>query len=442
MTSDVTHFDVAVLGGGSAGESLARELADRDANVVVFEPGLVGGECPFYACMPTKAMLHDAAAGRSWRDAVRRRNDVVDHLDDTSHVADLTERGVTVVRSAGRLADQHTVTAGDDRYRAEHIVLATGAEVTVPPIDGIDGLDDRLWTSADAMTTPDRPTRLTILGGGVIGCELATIFSRFGTEVHLLDAEPRAFPDLPTPIGEILDDSLRSQSVRIRRGVNVERVSSRGAGVRVQLDNAACLDTDRLLVATGTGPRTHDLGLESIGVDPERQLPVDDAGRVRVEGSVWAIGDVAGRGEYTHLANHHAAVVADALTGRALRRFDEVVTPACVFTDPPILTIGPLPESLDDDVIWVEARLDEIPRAITDQLDDGYLTIAVHRHRRSVVAAHGIGAGFDILASALVTAIDGEVPVDRLARSMYPFPTIGEILGVIYPRAVDSLGEP
>ncbi len=433
------HFDVAILGGGTAAETLVAELSDTDMRVVVFEDDRVGGECPFVACMPTKAMLHDAAIGRSWSEAVRRRSDVVEHLDDIGHAAELEANGAALIRSRAVIIGPGAIEAAGRRYTAEHIVLATGSAPFIPPIDGLESIADRCWTSADAMTAPDRPTRLTILGGGVIGCELATIFSRFGTEVHLVDADPTPFPDLPPPIGTIVDDSLGVAGIRVRRGIEVASVEPRGSGVRVRLADGACLDTDRVLIATGTRPRTTGIGLATIGIDEAEPMTVATDGRVLADGSVWAIGDVAGYGEYTHLANHQARVVADALTGRGTRRFDDVVIPACVFTDPPIITIGPLPDAFGDDVLWESARLAEVPRSITDGLTDGVLTIAVDRSTRTIVAAHGVGAGFDILAAALVTAIDARVPIEQLARSIWPFPTIGELLGLIYSRASASL---
>jgi dihydrolipoamide dehydrogenase len=429
------HFEVAVIGAGSAGETLAAELASNGRRVVVFEPELVGGECPFVACMPTKAMLHDAAIGRPWADSIRRRGEVVEHLDDSHHASELERSGATLVRHRAHLRSDGSIRAGGQRYEADDIVIATGSTVSMPPLDGLADLGDRCWTSVDAMTTDERPTRLAIVGGGVIGCELATIFARFGTEVHLLDAAPTAFADLPPEIGEIVDDSLGANGVRVRRGVSIDRVTRRGGGVRTMLDTGACLDTDRLLIATGTRPRASELGLEEIGVDPEK-LQVDHTGRVAGASSLWAIGDVAGFGEYTHLANRQAKVVAAALLGGTSQRFDDGVTPACVFTDPPIVRIGPRPADLSGtDVCWVSARMDEIARWTTDELSDGFLTIAVDRTTHTMVAAHGIGAGFDELAAALVTAIDGRVSVDRLAQSMWPFPSIGEILGVVYSRA-------
>jgi pyruvate/2-oxoglutarate dehydrogenase complex dihydrolipoamide dehydrogenase (E3) component len=447
---DPADFDVAVLGGGSAAEALVGALAHltavrdlREVRVVVFEANRVGGECPFVACMPSKAMLHDAAAHTGWRDAIERRAGVVDHLDDSRHAEQLTAHGAVLVRAAATITAAGRIEAAGREYTAEHIVLATGSQLLMPPIEGIEELGDRCWTSEEALLTQDRPTRLAIIGGGAIGCELATIFARFGSEVHLLDVAPRAFPDLPQAIGELVDDALRAAGVRVCRGIEIEQVTRRGGGVRTTLANGAGLDTDRIIVAAGRRPRTEGIGVEHIGVADPDHLAVDDTGRVTADGSVWAIGDVAGRGQYTHVANHHANVVADALFGDGTRRFDDVVTPACVFTDPPLMTIGPRPAELsDDDVIWVSANLSETPRWTTDALTDGVVTVAVDRRSRTVVAAHGVGASFDVLASALVTAIDSRVPVDQLARSMWPFPSIGEILGVVYSRAVESLGEP
>jgi dihydrolipoamide dehydrogenase len=433
------HVDVAVIGGGSAAQTLVSELGTSDLSVVVFEPALVGGECPFVACMPSKAMLHDAAIGRSWRQAVQRRRDVVDDLDDHRHAADIVASGALLVRERAVITAPGELRAGPHLFSYDHLVLATGSDAMVPPIDGLDTLGERCWRSPDAMTATDRPTRLTIVGGGVIGCELATVFSRFGTEVHLLDSEAAAFADLPAEIGAIVDDALRSNGVRVRRGTQILSAEPRGSGVRVRLEGGACVDTDRILIATGTRPRIAGIGLDQLGLDESTPLTVDETGRVEAPGSIWAIGDVAGKGEYTHLANHQARVVAGALTGRGSRRFDDVVTPACVFTDPPIVTIGPNPSELGDGVVWVSARLSEIARWTTDELVDGFLAIAVDPATHAVVAAHGIGADFDVLAAALVGAIDTGTPVERLARSMFPFPTIGELLGVLYSRASASL---
>jgi dihydrolipoamide dehydrogenase len=436
-----SQYDVAVIGAGSAGETLAGTLATAGRRVAVIEAGRVGGECPFVACMPSKSMLHDAGVGVRWHDAVRHRDEVVEHLDDTGHARALEAAGVVVVRGRATLVDEHTIDVDGTQLRADHVVIATGAEAVVPHIAGMETVGDLCWTSADALTSDVRPARIAILGGGVIGCELAHLFAGFGAEVRLLDTADRAFPDLVPQLGEMVDDHLRGAGVRVCRGVQVVRVERRGGNVTISLDNGAAVTADRMIVATGTRPRLDGLGLEQLGLDPSQPLPVDEHGRVDCPGSVWAIGDAAGRGQYTHLANHHARVVADHLAGDGRRRFDDVVVPACVFTAPPVMIVGPTFEELDGDpdIAWVRADLSAIPRWSTDNPATGTMAMAVRRSDRCVVAAHGVGERFDELAAAVVTAIDGAVPVDRLAMSLQPFPTVSELLGVLYSKALDSL---
>lgn len=439
-TSD--SFDVAIIGSGGAAEALVAALESSGCRVLVVEQHRVGGDCPFVACMPSKAMLHDAEVSTSWSRAVQRRDEIVDHLDDQRHADQVIRQATRLIRGHARVIDAHTIDVDGTTYQTDHLVLATGSAPVIPPIDGLDDLGEHLWTSDDALTTDERPVRLMIIGGGPIGCELAHLFAGFDTEVHLIDEADRAFPDLLEEIGHIVDDGLRSAGVRVYRGRSAVRFERRGGNVKITLDNDAVLVTDRVLVATGRAPDLAGLGIDELGLDPEAPLPVDDTGRVDCPGSVWAIGDVAGKGQYTHLANHHAKVVADHLVGEGRRRFDDVVVPACIFTRPPVMMVGPTPAHLrarGDDVVWVEAKLSEIARWSTDALNDGVLTIAVDRTTRCVVAAHGAGARFDELAAALITAIDGRVTVDRLAMSMWPFPTVGDILGPIYQRALDAL---
>ena len=435
-------FDVAIIGGGGAAEALVAALEPSDCRVLVVKQHRVGGDCPFVACMPSKAMLHDAEVSTSWSRAVQRRDEIVDHLDDQRHADQVVRQATRLVRGHARVIDEHTIDVDGTEYQTDHLVLATGSAPVIPPIDGLDDLGEHLWTSDDALTTDERPVRLMIIGGGPIGCELAHLFAAFDTEVHLIDEADRAFPDLSEEIGNIVDDGLRSAGVRVYRGRSAVRFERRGGNVKITLDNDSTLVTDRVLVATGRAPDLAGLGIDALGLDPEAPLPIDDTGRVDCPGSVWAIGDVAGKGQYTHLANHQAEVVADHLVGAGERRFDDVVVPACIFTRPPVMMVGPTPADLrarGDDVVWVEAKLSEIARWTTDALGDGFLTIALDRTTRCVVAAHGAGARFDELAAALITAIDGHVTVDRLAMSMWPFPTVGDILGPIYRRALDAL---
>jgi pyruvate/2-oxoglutarate dehydrogenase complex dihydrolipoamide dehydrogenase (E3) component len=437
-------FDVGIIGGGSAAEALLRELAPYDLSVVVFEPDRVGGECPFVACMPSKSMLHDAGSGSEWADTVVRRNDVVNHLDDSGHRQDARDLGATIVSEHARIAGTHSVVAGTERFRCEHIVVATGATPFVPDIDGLDTLGDRRWSSADALIASDRPDRMLIVGGGVIACELAQIYAQFGTHVTVVDPADRPFPDLHERVGELAAETLSAIGVDLRYGCTVTATSMVGRNVNVTITGAdgdnELLRADVVVIAAGRRPSTKNVGLETLGLDPTN-LDVDHFGRIVGAESLWAIGDVAGGPQYTHIANRHAKVVGQQLLGAPEMTFDGAVVPSCVFLDPPIITVGPSPKDIagDDDVIWAHVDVEGFPRQITDELPAGFLALAGRRSTRTLIAAHGIGPRFDEIIHALTIAIDGEVDLDTLARTIQPFPTVGEVLGVAFTELLEQV---
>jgi dihydrolipoamide dehydrogenase len=428
------QYDIGVIGGGSATEALAIALREAGLKIVVFEAERVGGECPFVACIPSKTLLHDAATTGDWDTAVAHRDEATNHLDDSSHALDLERTGAVLVRARASVIGPQTIEAAGVRFDVSHIVLATGSEPIIPELAGLDSLGDRLWTTIDATTAHERPGRLAILGGGVIGCELAHAFAGFGSIVTLIDEAPLAFPDLADEVGVLIDEGLAHAGVSVRRATRATRCVRADGCVRIELDTGDPVIADRVLVAVGRRARVSGLGLESIGIDPSQELDVDDRGRVRCAGSVWAMGDVAGRGQYTHVANHQARVVANQLAGDGTRRFDDVVTSSCVFTDPPLIQVGATRQALegDPDVVWATGRVADLARAVTDDLAEGFLAVAARRSTRTVVAAHGAGPRFEELVHALVIAVDGDVRLDRLAMSMHAFPTVGEILEPIF----------
>ena len=427
-------YTIALIGGGSGAEALMRELDGSDHRIVVFEPRLLGGECPFLACMPSKAMLHDRSTGRSWEEAVRRRDDVVSHLDDREHVQQARDLGVEVVRAAAEIVGPGAVRADGTTYGVEHIVVATGAADNVPEIDGLDVEHPRVWSSDDALTASARPDSVVVIGGGVIGSELAFMFSGFDIPATTLDTSDRPAADHHPRVSALVEQTLQRSGVEVVNGARIERVDLTDDSVSVHLADGSQHTAAQLLVAVGRSPRWEGIGLERLGFD-STDIEIDGSGRARSAAGhdVWLIGDAAGQQQYTHVANHHAAVVADHLAGRGVRRYDDVVVPACIFVDPPVLVVGPTWASLqdDDDVVWGEVELDT-PRSTTDEHGDGFLAVAARRSTGCLVAANGIGARFDEIAHALVTAIDGEVPVRRLAQSIQPFPTVGEVLGQAY----------
>ncbi|MEZ5217283.1 MAG: FAD-dependent oxidoreductase [Ilumatobacteraceae bacterium] len=406
---------IAVLGGGSAGEMLA-DLIGNDAEVLVFEPGLVGGECPFLACMPSKAMLHEAAAGTDWSDAIARRDEITDHRDDSSHAADLVDHGATLIRERAVIDGPGAIVAGGMRYAVDHIVVATGADPIRPPLDGAEEFAEFVWTSEDLYRATERPDRVVIVGGGVIGFESAEVFSRFGSTVTVVDEVDRPFDSLPEAVGVTVQEALEGRGVRFRFGSGAAAIHPEpdGPGVLVELESGERFAADRILLAVGRRPRTEDIGLESLGLDPTEPLPVGPTGRVDSSGSLWAMGDVAGLGQYTHLANHQAKVIADHLLAGGERRFDDVVLASCVFTDPPLIQVGDWAtvtdssnDSSNDDIVIATKDLASFPRASTDRLGPGYLAVAASRRSGTAVAAAGAGARFDELVHALVIAIDG-----------------------------------
>jgi dihydrolipoamide dehydrogenase len=437
-------FDVGLIGGGSAAEALLRELAPHNFSVVVFEPDLMGGECPFVACMPSKSMLHDAGSGSKWADTVARRDDVVNHLDDSGHRKNARDLGATIVSEHARIAGIHSVVAGKERFRCEHIVVATGATPFVPPIDGLDTIGDRQWSSADALIASDRPDRMLIVGGGVIACELAQIYAQFGTTVTVVDPMDRPFPDLHERVGELAAETLTATGVDLRYGYTVTATSMVGNNVEVTItgadDDNKSVSTDVVVIAAGRRPSTRNVGLETLGLDPT-DLDVDHFGRVTGAESLWVIGDAAGGPQYTHIANRHAKVVGQQLIGAPEMTFDGSVVPSCVFLDPPIITVGPSPDDLsrDDDVVWAHIEVKGFPRQITDDLPAGFLALAGRRSTRTLIAAHGIGPRFDEIINALTIAIDGAVPLDTLARTIQPFPTVGEVLGVAFSELLEQV---
>lgn len=434
------RFTIAVIGAGSAATSFVEAMADGDAahEIVVFEPELVGGECPFLACVPSKSMLHDRSTGRSWAEAVRRRDDLVDHLDDSSHAEPLVDAGATIVRERARIVGPGRVEAGGAVYAVDHVVVATGAVPVFPDIDGLDRDHPRVWSHRDVLTSSERPASVVVLGGGVIGSELAFMYAGFGTDVTTIDEADRPLPDLHPRVSELFAEVLTGAGVEVVNGAEVVRVEAGDDAVTVHTDDGTTYTGERLLVALGRRPNLDGLGLDSLGVDSD-DVDIAASGRLLgTDASVWFAGDAAGRQQYTHLAHHHGIVLADRIGGGATRTLGDVVVPACIFVDPPVATVGESYVDAPDDWIWAETELDT-PRHNTDECPAGFMAVAIDPDSGCIVAAQAIGPGVDELSHALVVAIDGRVPVSTLVRTLQPFPTLGGALADVYEAAAAAL---
>jgi dihydrolipoamide dehydrogenase len=423
----VSDYDVVFLGGGSAAEAGSEVLAAAGRRVAVVESGYVGGECPFIACVPSKALLHAAATGMTWKQAVAFRDKMSQHRDDTGHAETLTDKGIALFRGQGVITGPGVLKVGGDTVGWRDLVVATGAAATVPPIPGIDQVD--VWTSEEALSLPEQPGTLLILGGGPIGCELAQAYARLGSEVTLVESADRLLPAEPAFVGEMLTEALRLDGVEVLAGTTVQRVESENGQVGLVLDDGDRVDGDRLLVAIGKRPRTADLGLESLGVEARDDGALDVDSHGRVDGHVWAAGDVTARAPYTHGANYGAQVVAHSILGED-HAMDLRAIPRCVYTDPTVMSVGATAEG--DGVVTAFADIAGTPRAHIEQARLGRVQLFAVADRGVLVGAAAVGPNADDWGGALVLAIRAEIPLDVLADTVPAFPTYAEVLQPAY----------
>ncbi|HSZ39542.1 MAG TPA: NAD(P)/FAD-dependent oxidoreductase [Trebonia sp.] len=439
--------DVVVLGGGIAGERVALDVAAGGKSVVLVEAGLVGGESPYLACVPSNALLRSARDGDTWETAVARRDALIARLDDSAATSLLTTAGVTVMRGTGRVTapGKVTVTPGDTILDYTDLVIATGSEPVAPPVDGL--RDIQPWTTAEALTSADLPRRLVILGGGPAGCEMAQIYAAFGSTVTLVEAEDRLLAGEPAFAGEILGDVLRKAGVDLRLGAVVKRAERTDDGLVLTLEDRApqdgphesdmhesdvhesTVEAGRLLLASGRRPRLTGLGLEALGIDvtPGSPLPVDE--RCRVADGVWAAGDATGTG-YTHMARYQAEVVAANILGSS-RTADYRALPRPVYTDPAVLAVGLTPASAAAAGVTLSTAgtaFATTARAKLDSVDAGYVELYAERGSGILAGAAAIGPDAADWMAEITLAIRAHVPVTTLADVVHAYPTHGEVL--------------
>ena len=426
-------FHLVVLGGGSAGEYVASELAGQ-RRVLIIEEHLVGGECPYLACIPSKAMLLAAAQGMSWAEAIRRRDSAAAHRDDSEKARRAQARGVTLVRSRGVVTAPGVVEAGGSAYAFTDLLIATGGAPSKPPVDGLADLDT--WTSDDALSSEELPDRLLILGGGAVGCELAQVYASFGAHVTVVESADHLLPREPEFLGSAIADALRQRGVDVRTGVSASRAELVGGTYRLHVDDGI-VDGDRLLVAAGKTPRTANLGLDKLGIDvePGEPLPIDDQCRVVGQEHVWAAGDVTGVAPYTHTANYHARTIIAAMQGKDARA-DYSAIPRVVYTDPAAFGVGLTPEQAREKGISVATASFDVgntARAFVEReagttAVNGRLEMYADRDRGVLVGAAAVGTYADVWTGELVLAIRAKVPVHILADVVHAFPSVSEAL--------------
>lgn len=448
------RFDVVVLGAGSAGETVAGGLADAGRSVALVSEGLVGGECPYLACMPSKALLRSASvrslSGRAhelgaaagpldlggdaaaFAAAVARRDEVAKHLDDTEAAAALVDRGVTLVRGRGRIVRGGEVEVEGEVLAGADLVLATGSRPVVPPVDGLDSVP--WWTSDEALTSDELPGRLAVLGGGPIGCELAQVYARFGTEVTIIESSERILDREEPEVSAALAAALRADGIEIRCGSEATRVEpTSGGGVRALFDSGEPVEADRLLVVTGRRPNVEDIGLDVLAVEPGKAgVEVDERCRVVGADHLWAAGDVDGLAPYTHAANHQAEVVLACLLGGDAVD-DRSAVPRCVYTEPTVAAVGSTRAQAGAagvDVVTATFDPADTARAASDGggAGSGVVVLVADRGRGVLVGASIVGPHADEWLGQLTLAVRAAVPLALLADVVQAFPTYSEAL--------------
>jgi pyruvate/2-oxoglutarate dehydrogenase complex dihydrolipoamide dehydrogenase (E3) component len=445
-----TEFDAIVLGAGAAGEVCAGRLADGGLSVAIVEQHLIGGECSYYACMPSKALLRpadviaeagrvpgvaEALSGEIDAEAVlARRDEVIHDLDDSTQLPWLERRGIALFRGQGQLEGERRLTIDGQTLRARQaIVIATGSGAAMPPIEGLDSV--RTWNNREGTTSKQVPESMIVLGGGPVGAELAQAWSTLGTKVTLVERserllmreEPFAGVEVETALGE-------RHGVDVRTEADAQRVEADGSGVAVELDDGDRVRAAELLVALGRKPRSDGIGLETVGVEPGDEGFLDTDGRLQVAERDWlyAVGDVNGRALFTHMGKYQAWVAAENILGREMNAIAEGIgSPRVTFTDPQVAAVGKTLAQAKEAGIAARAVDIDTDRtagaSFQGRETGGTSRLVVDESRQIVVGATFTGFETADFLHAATVAVVGEVPLSRLRHAVAAYPTRSEV---------------
>jgi len=434
------RYDAVVLGAGPAGEVAVSRLNGQGLKVALVERELVGGECGYWACIPSKTLLRPpearseaersagvAAPELSWPEVAAYRDTMVRHLDDSAQVSGYREEGVDVFRGEGRIAGPGRVEVDGQVLQTDRVIVATGSDASIPPIDGLEQAG--YWTNREATTLAEIPESIVILGGGPVGVELGQLMRRFGARVTIVEHGERLLSREGPAVGELIAQSLRDEGLEIRLGAKATAVERRDGERMVRLDDGDQVSGRELLVATGRAPRVHGIGLESIGIDPDPEgLEVDE--RCRAAEGVWAIGDVTGVMALTHVGMYQGRITAQDIAG-GQPRADYAAIPRVVFSDPEVAAVGLTEQQARQDGIEVATARVALAEAIArpstyEENPRGDLGLIADNQRQVLIGAWAVAPmaseWIHYAALAIKTQTPLAVPRDTVAQ----FPTFTE----------------
>ena len=433
------EVDVVVVGLGPGGEAVATELATAGLDVVGVDRHLVGGECPYYGCIPSKMMVRaadalaesrrvDGLAGHAtvtpdWSPVhARIRDEATTDWDDQAAVDRLVEAGVTFVRGAVRLSGSRTVEVDGATYAARKgVVLNTGTEPSAPPIDGLDATP--YWTNRDAVKVEAAPSSLIVIGGGAVGAEMAQAFARFGTEVTVLEVGDRILAPEEPEASKLIGEVFGHEGIQVLAGAKIEAVEYVDGQFAVRLGEQT-LHAEKLLVAAGRRPNLGGIGLETVGLDPSaRSLEVN--GRMRAGDGLWAIGDITGKGAFTHVSMYQAEIAVRDILGQDGPEAAYHAVPRVTFTDPEVGSVGMSEKQARDAGLNVRVGLTDLGSSARGWIakSEGLIKVVADADRGVLVGATAVGPSGGEVLSMLATAVHAEVPVATLRSMIYAYPT-------------------